>query len=124
MKRQGLNVRDVSNDIEAGVTKIQELFKGRAHPCPYLMREPHLELEGHAYPEKKSLHHEPETPIKENDRACDALRYALFMNSQGGTGFFPPPTVGLVKPFPGMPGYQQGGLILNETYLLNLSIAL
>jgi hypothetical protein len=66
------------------------------------------ELETYAYPEKKPLHNEPETPIKENDHACDALRYALFMNAQGGTGHVPPPVIGLVKPFPGMPGAALG----------------
>ena len=54
-------------------------------------------------PERKPNKIEPETPVKENDHACDALRYALFMNAQGGTGFIPPPTTGLVKPFfPGL----------------------
>jgi hypothetical protein len=29
----------------------------------------------------------------------DAMRYALFMNSQAGSGFIPPPVTGLVQPF-------------------------
>jgi hypothetical protein len=61
------------------------------------------EFESYAYPDRKSDHNEPETPIKENDHALDALRYALYMNSQQGSSFIPPPTVGLVKPyFPGI----------------------
>jgi PBSX family phage terminase large subunit len=103
MRRHGLNVRDVSKDIEAGVTKVQELFRAnriKVHTsCVNLISE----LESYAYPDRKPNHNEPETPIKENDHACDALRYALFMNVQGGTGFIPPPTTGLVKPFyPGL----------------------
>ncbi len=99
MRRHSLNVRDVSKDIEAGVTKVQELFRAnriKVHPsCVNLISE----LESYAYPERKPNQNEAETPVKENDHACDALRYALFMNAQGGTGFIPPPTTGLVKPF-------------------------
>ncbi len=103
MRRHGLNIREVSKDIEAGTTKVQELFKAdkiKIHAsCVNLIGE----LESYAYPEKKPGHNEPETPIKENDHACDALRYALFMNSQSGSGFVPPPTTNLVKPFyPGL----------------------
>jgi PBSX family phage terminase large subunit len=103
MRRHGLNVREVSKDIEAGVTKLQELFRAnriKVHPsCMNLISE----LESYAYPERKPNKNEPETPVKENDHACDALRYALFMNAQGGTGFIPPPTLNVVKPFyPGL----------------------
>ena len=62
------------------------------------------ELESYAFPDRKPGHDEPETPVKENDTACHALRYALFMNAQGGTGFIPPPTLGLVQRFPGLGG--------------------
>jgi len=99
MKRHGLNIRDVSKDIEAGITKVQELFRAdriKVHPsCVNLIGE----LESYAYPERKPDHNEPETPIKENDHACDSLRYALFMNAQSTSGFIPPPTTGLVMPF-------------------------
>jgi hypothetical protein len=62
------------------------------------------ELDSYAYPDRKpNPHNEPETLVKENNHACDALRYALFMNAQGGTGFMSPPTHGLVQPFyPGL----------------------
>lgn len=98
MRRHGLNIREVSKDIEAGTTKVHELFKAdkiKIHAsCVNLIGE----LESYAYPDKKPGHNEPETPIKENDHACDALRYALFMNSQAGNGFVPPPTTNLVQP--------------------------
>lgn len=77
-RRLGLNCRDVSKDIEAGIDRVQELFKQRRihiHPsCKNLI----LELETYAYPEKKPDQNEKETPIKENDHAMDALRYALY----------------------------------------------
>jgi len=38
----------------------------------------------------------------------DALMMRMFFELKPPTsGFVPPPTIGLVKPFPGMPGYQQ-----------------
>lgn len=82
MARAGLNVREVSKDIEAGIDAVRELFKaGRLFvhaSCVNLIDE----LETYSYPDKKPDKNEPETPIKEHDHACDALRYALFMNVQ------------------------------------------
>lgn len=37
------------------------------------------ELETYRYPDKKPDQNEPEKPVKENDHALDALRYALYM---------------------------------------------
>jgi PBSX family phage terminase large subunit len=80
MRRHGLNTRDVNKDIPKGIDAVRELFKqNRIHihsSCKNLI----LELETYAYPDKKDLHNEEERPIKENDHAVDALRYALFMN--------------------------------------------
>lgn len=81
MKRAGLNVREVSKDIEKGIDSVRELFKqGRLHihkGCKSLI----WELETYAYPDKSEGHNEHEVPIKENDHAMDALRYAIHMNS-------------------------------------------
>lgn len=78
-RRAGLNVRDVSKDIEAGINSIRELFKqNRLHihsSCVNLISE----LETYSYPDKKPDKNEPEIPIKENDHALDAIRYALYM---------------------------------------------
>lgn len=79
MLRAGLNVREVSKDIIKGIDSVRALFKnGRLkihRSCVNLI----LELETYAYKEKKPNQNEPEEPIKENDHALDALRYALFM---------------------------------------------
>jgi PBSX family phage terminase large subunit len=78
-RKAGLNVRDVSKEIEAGISKIQELFKQNRihiHPeCKNLI----WELETYSYPEKKAEKNEAEIPIKENDHALDEIRYALYM---------------------------------------------
>lgn len=76
-RRSGLNVREVSKDIEAGISTVQELFKQNRihiHPeCNHLI----WELETYAYPQKKAGQNEKELPIKENDHALDELRYVL-----------------------------------------------
>jgi phage terminase large subunit len=86
MKRHGLNCREVNKDIPKGIDAVRELFKqGRIHvhsACKNLI----WELETYAYPDKKDLHNEEERPIKENDHAVDALRYALHMNVSKASG--------------------------------------
>lgn len=80
LSKSGLNVREVSKDIIAGVDHLRELFKqGRIHihpDCKNLI----YELETYRYPEKKPDKNEEEKPVKENDHALDALRYALYTN--------------------------------------------
>lgn len=82
LKRRGVNVRDViknSDSIESGINVVRELFKQHRlfihTSCINLI----WELETYSYPEKKPFHNENENPIKENDHAVDALRYALSM---------------------------------------------
>lgn len=81
MKNAGLNIREVSKDIEKGIDSVHELFKqNRLHVhmrCLNLISE----LESYHYPEKRPDQNEPEVPVKEKDHACDALRYALHMNA-------------------------------------------
>lgn len=78
-RRAGLNVRDVSKDIEAGVACMQDVIRqGRLHihsSCENTL----WEIETYSYPEKKPDKNESELPIKENDHAMDALRYLLYM---------------------------------------------
>jgi len=80
LNKFGLNCREVSKDIIAGVDHVRELFKqGRVHihpDCKNLI----YELETYRYPDKKPERNEEEKPIKENDHALDALRYALYTN--------------------------------------------
>jgi len=80
LRKAGLNCREVSKDIVAGIDHLRELFKqGRIHihpRCKNLI----WELETYAYPEKRPDQNEPEKPIKENDHLLDSLRYALYTN--------------------------------------------
>lgn len=78
-RKEGLNIREVSKDVEAGINCVRELFKqNRLHihaSCVNLINE----LETYSYPEKKPDKNEAEIPIKENDHALDELRYVLYM---------------------------------------------
>lgn len=78
LRKAGLSIREVSKDIPNGVNRVRELFKQNRihiHPeCKNLI----WELETYRYPDKRPDHNEEEKPIKENDHAVDALRYALY----------------------------------------------
>lgn len=83
LQKAGLNIREVvkgRDSISTGIQKIRDLFKQdriRIHKsCVNLI----WELETYKYPEKKPESNEKENPVKENDHALDALRYAVSMN--------------------------------------------
>jgi len=83
-KKRGINCRDViknKDSVRNGINVVKELFKtGRLkihESCKNLI----YELETYAYPERRPDHNEEENPIKENDHALDALRYALSMHN-------------------------------------------
>ena len=83
LNRKSVNVREVvkgKGSVEGGINIVKALFKqNRIHihqSCVNLIAE----LETYSYPEKRPDHNEPELPIKENDHACDALRYVLMSN--------------------------------------------
>lgn len=83
MTRLGVNCKEVvknKDSIKNGIDRVRALFLQRKlfihSSCANLINE----LETYAYPEKRPDHNEDENPIKENDHALDALRYALFMD--------------------------------------------
>ena len=89
LRRRGVNVRDViknKDSVRNGINAVRELFKQNRlfihESCTNLI----WELETYSYPEKKPDHNVEENPIKENDHALDALRYALMMESAVGAG--------------------------------------
>lgn len=85
MKRRGINVREVikgADSIRNGINTVKELFKTNRlkihESCLNLI----WEFETYSYPDRKPDRNEEENPIKENDHALDALRYALSMDNQ------------------------------------------
>lgn len=82
-KRAGLYMREVNKrkgSVKNGINVVTELFKQNRikihRSCENLI----WELETYSYPEKKPDRNENEDPVKENDHAVDALRYALMTN--------------------------------------------
>ena len=82
LKRRGVNIREVlknKDSVRNGINQVRELFKSNRlfihEMCYNLVGE----LETYSYPDRKPDHNEEENPIKENDHAVDALRYALTM---------------------------------------------
>lgn len=89
LRQRGANVYDViknADSVRNGINTVRELFKSNRlfihKDCVNLI----MELETYAYPDKKPDHNEEENPIKENDHALDALRYALMMDGGIGQG--------------------------------------
>ena len=78
-RRAGMNVREVSKDVTKGIDAVRTLMKNGKlkiwRGCPNLIGE----LETYTYKGKTPDRNAPEEPIKENDHALDALRYALYM---------------------------------------------
>lgn len=86
LRRRNVNVREViknKDSIRNGINAVRELFKANRlyihSSCTNLINE----LETYSYPQKLPGHNEYENPVKENDHAVDALRYALHMEGLG-----------------------------------------
>lgn len=84
LRRRGVNVREVvknKDSIKNGISVVRELLNTnrlRVHKsCTNLI----WEFETYSYPDKKPDHNENENPLKENDHAMDAMRYALMMDN-------------------------------------------
>lgn len=82
LEKRGIYCKEViknKDSIKNGINNIRALFlQNKIHihaSCVNLISE----LETYAYPERRPDHNEEENPIKENDHALDALRYALYM---------------------------------------------
>jgi len=94
LKSRGVNVREVvknKDSIRNGVNTIRELFNTNRlkihESCINLI----WEIETYHYPESRQGQNEQENPVKENDHAVDALRYALSMdNSRSYEQILPP----------------------------------
>jgi PBSX family phage terminase large subunit len=82
MEDKGVNIKDVvkgGDSIKNGIDKVRELFKSNRLFIHKDSTNLIWELETYSYPEKKPDRNEEEKPIKDNDHALDALRYAIMM---------------------------------------------
>lgn len=77
MRRAGMHPVDADNDVVQGIEKVIDVMKrGRLfvlNKCSNLIRE----IEGYVWDDKKSEKGE-DAPMKVNDHAIDALRYAIY----------------------------------------------
>ena len=78
VKNRGFRVKDADNDVLDGIRAVSTMFfkkKLRIHRenCPNLMKE----LSSYSW-DAKAVNRGEEKPIKQNDHACDALRYFIF----------------------------------------------
>lgn len=83
LNKAGVYCKEVvknKDSIKNGISKIRSLFlRNKIHihsSCVNLI----WELENYRYPDKRDNRNEEENPIKENDHALDALRYAIYMD--------------------------------------------
>lgn len=81
LRRKGLQVKEVSKDVRAGIQTVQSLFKQNKL---FIVNCPNLEFEINQYRWREPMNskvdlNEPELPIKENDHGLDAIRYCLHM---------------------------------------------
>lgn len=103
LKRRNVNTRDVlknKDSVRNGINVVRELFKANRllihSSCVNLISE----LETYSYPDRKPDHNEEENPIKENDHALDAVRYALSMETIQPAAF-------IIQQSQPLPGYYQ-----------------
>jgi PBSX family phage terminase large subunit len=97
MKRHGFYVKTVDKNVVLGIDRVRELIRKRQLFVFDTCKNTLDEFNTYRYdPEKPK-----EEPIKENDHCMDAIRYAIY-NHHGQSFSVPRPTLGLVKPFPGL----------------------
>lgn len=84
MERRGVNVREVvknKDSVRNGINTVKELFLTNRLKIHESCKNLIWEFETYSYPERRPDRNEEENPIKENDHALDALRYALSMDN-------------------------------------------
>lgn len=99
MKRHGFYVKNVDKNVVLGIDRVRELIRKRQLFVFDTCKDVIDEFNSYRYdPEKPK-----EEPIKMNDHCMDAIRYAVY-NHNAKSMPMPAPTIGLIRPFPGMPG--------------------
>lgn len=82
LKHRRVNTREVvknKDSIRNGINTVRELLKTNRLKIHESCQNLIWEFETYSYPNSKPDRNEEENPIKENDHALDALRYALSM---------------------------------------------
>ncbi len=77
---KGINIRDVNKGKDSvinGINKVRELLKTNRLKINKKCVNTIWEFESYCYPDDRRKRTENEIPLKENDHAMDAIRYAL-----------------------------------------------
>jgi PBSX family phage terminase large subunit len=76
LRNRGFRIKDADNDVRNGLSKVSTMFALKKlminRQCRYLINE----LLGYVWDEK-ATENGVERPVKQNDHACDALRYGI-----------------------------------------------
>jgi len=76
-KNKKIPVVDGNNDIDMGIAKIKSIFSNDLmfidKKCEFFLKE----MESYQYDKDRIMSNKTEKPIKKNDHAMDALRYAF-----------------------------------------------
>lgn len=113
LKRHGVNVREVlkgPGSVRSGVNTVHELFKANRLYIHRSCNNTIDELEVYSYPPRKAgAEYDDENPLKENDDAMDAMRYALMMDNQGMSGTTPKVHLAPPRRYGNQPVINKGG---------------
>ena len=77
MKEKHLRVMEANNDIEQGVAKLKSFFKNNVIFIDFGCKNLIKEIQSYRYEKDHVTKNATERPIKKDDHACDALRYAV-----------------------------------------------
>jgi len=83
MAKAGLPVKSAVKSVTDGIECVAGLFKRVSQGVPFLKVSNKCvhtisEIDGYRYEQRRPGINEKEMPVKDNDHACDALRYALY----------------------------------------------
>lgn len=96
LRKRGVNTREVvknKDSIKNGISVVRELFNTNRLRIHESCRNLIWELETYHYPNSKPDKNEEENPVKEDDHALDALRYALTMDNALTVEQYHPPII-------------------------------
>jgi phage terminase large subunit len=94
----GFKMRKARKEVSAGLEAVAQkmMIKKDGKPSLFIVNSCTnliTELEGYSYHEKKDTTNDKEEPVKNDDHACDALRYAIYTreNPKGRVKTYNPP---------------------------------
>lgn len=95
--KAGFKMRKARKDVAAGIEAVAQkmILRKDGKPSLFIVNKCKsliTELEGYSYHERKDTTNDKEEPVKNDDHACDALRYAIYTkeNPRGSVSSYTP----------------------------------